>query len=54
MEGPNHYGGRRMNAGTPKSLNNVTSPFSNLVHLLPEDLKFKHGAPNLLLAPGAI
>jgi len=40
--------------GTPKSSKNTTSTFFNTVHLLPKDLSFEHGAPNLLLAPGAI
>ena len=53
--------GRRMTAGdakwlrrAPKSPNNVASTFFNAVHLLPKDLGFEHGAPNLFLAPGAI
>ena len=28
--------------------------YFNAVHLLPKDLRFEHGTPNLLLAPGAI
>jgi len=43
----NHY-------GPPKSTSNVTSTFFSAVHLFPKDLKFEHGAPNLLLASGAI
>ena len=34
-----------------KNLNNVTSTFFNTVHLLSKDLRFKHGAPNILLVP---
>jgi len=40
--------------GAPKSPSSVTSTFFNTAHLLPKDLSFEHGAPNLLLAPGAI
>jgi len=40
--------------GAPKGPNNVTSTFFITVHFLPNDLKFEHGAPNLLLAPGII
>jgi len=36
------------------SPNNVTNTFFNTVHLLPNDLRFKHRVVNLLLAPGAI
>ena len=46
--------GRRITTGTPKSPNNVTSTFFNRVHLLPKDIRFEHGAPDLLLAPGVI
>jgi len=38
----------------PKSPNNVTSTFFNTPHLLPKDIRFEQGTPNLLLAPGAI
>jgi len=38
----------------PKSPNNVTSTFFNAVYLLPKDLRFDNGAPNLLLVLGAI
>jgi len=59
MGAPNHCG------GAPKSPNNVTSgffsvddnvtsTFINPVHLLPKDLSWEHGAPNLFLALGAI
>jgi len=44
---PNHYGERRMTAGTPKSPNNVTDVFFNAVYLLPKDLKFEHGGAKL-------
>jgi len=43
----NHYGGA-------ENLNSITSAFFNAVHLLPKDLRFQHGGPKLLLAPGAI
>jgi len=46
--------GCRMIVGAPKSPNNVTSTFSKTVHLLPKDSGSNMGAPNLLLAPGAI
>jgi len=36
----------------PKNPNNVTSTFFNAINLVPKDLRFKHGAPNLLLRPG--
>jgi len=42
----NHCGGRRKLQ--------CQSAFFNVVHLLPTDVRFKHGAPNLGLAPGAI
>jgi len=42
---PNHYGGA-------KSPNNVTSTFFNTVHLLPEDLRFKHGGAKLASCSG--
>jgi len=48
------FPGRRITMGAPKSPNNVTDTFFSTVHLLPKDLRFEHGAPNLLLAPGAI
>jgi len=44
----------RITMGAPKNPSNVTSTFFNTVHLLPKDLKFEHGASNLLLVPGAI
>ena len=52
----NHGGGGEMTAGMPISPKNVTCrpTFFNTVHLLPNDFRFEHGAPNLLLAPGAI
>jgi len=48
--------GRWNTAGAPKNPNNVTRTFFNTVglHLLPEDIRFENGAPNLHLAPGAI
>jgi len=51
---PNLNGGAKSLWGAPKSPNNVTNRFFNTVYLLPKDLRFEHGAPNLLLAPGAI
>jgi len=51
---PSHYGGAKWLREAPKSSNNVTSTFFNAVNLLAEELSFEHGAPNLLLAPGAI
>jgi len=54
-------GGRGQNSlvteslrGEPKSPNNVTSIFFIRVRLLPKEMRFDHGAPNLLIAPGAI
>ena len=55
---PNHYegaescGGRRMTAGAPKSPNNVTSTFFNIVHLLPKVLRFEHWGAALAFWPG--
>ena len=40
--------------GTPKNPNNVKSTYVNTVNLLPKNIRFEHGAPNLLLGPGAI
>jgi len=37
----------------PKRPNNAASTFSSSVHLLPKDLRFEHGEPNLYLVPGA-
>jgi len=48
------FSGRQITARVPKSPNIVTSTFFNTVHLLPKDLKFEQGAPNLLLVPDAI
>jgi len=42
---PNHF-------GEPKSFNNVASTFFNAVLLLPEELRFKHGALNFVSCPG--
>jgi len=50
----NHCGGRGMTARGTKKSNSVASTFLNAVHSLPKDLRFERGAPNLLLAPGAI
>jgi len=37
------FPGRRIIMGVPKNPNNVTSTFFNTVHLLPKDLRCKHG-----------
>jgi len=37
-----------------KNPNNITSTFFNTVHWLPKEIRCEQGAPNLLLAPGAI
>jgi len=50
-----HFPGRRIHCGgRQKSPSIVTNTFVNTVHLLPEDLRFEHGAANLLLTPGAV
>jgi len=48
--------GRRINAGAPKNLNNVTSrpTFFNTAHLLPKDLRFEYGGAKLAPCPGTI
>jgi len=38
----------------PKNPNRGVNFFFNTVHLLPNNFRFEHGAPNLFLAPGAI
>jgi len=38
----------------PKIPNNAANTFLNTMNLLPKDVRFEHGAPNLLLAPGDI
>ena len=45
--GTESLSGRQITAGTPKSLNNVTSTFLATVHLLPKDPRFKHGGAKL-------
>jgi len=50
----NHYGCTERLLEAPKNPNKVTSTFFNTVHLLPKDLRFEHGVPNLLPAQGAI
>jgi len=40
-----------MTAGAPKSPNNVTSTFSNTVHLLLKDLRLEHGGTKLDFLP---
>jgi len=37
--------------GTPRSPNNVTSPFFNTVYVLPKDLRFEHGGAKLPSCP---
>jgi len=44
---PNHW-------EAPKSPNDDASKFFNILYLLPKDLRFEHGVPNLFLVPGAI
>jgi len=46
--------GRRITVGAPKSPHIITSTFLNTANLLPKDLRFEHGAPNLLFAPNPI
>jgi len=51
---PTHYDqGRRMTAGGVEKSEQCHKYFS-AAHLLPKDVRFEHGAPNLLLAPGSI
>jgi len=38
----------------PKSPQNITNTSFSAVNLRPKEVRFEHGAPNLLLAPGAI
>ena len=47
------FRGRRITTGVPKSPNNVTSTF-NTAHFFRKTSGSDMGAPNLLLAPGAI
>jgi len=44
--------GRRMTARGAESPNNVRSNFFNTVHLLPKDLRFKHGGAKFASCPG--
>ena len=48
MGAPNHCG------GAPKGPKNITGTFFNTVQLLSKYLRFDHGGPNVLFAPGAI
>jgi len=41
------FAGRRITTGVPKSLNDVTSTFFNVVNLLSKDLGFEHGGAKL-------
>jgi len=52
--GGNNSPGAESVRETPKSPKNVTCTFFNTVNLLQKEVRFEHGAPNLLLAPGAI
>jgi len=52
MVAPNHYGGRRITAGTPKSPKNVTSTFFNTINLLSKELRFEHRGAKLASCPG--
>ena len=42
-----------MIAGTPKNPNNVTRTFFNVIHLLPEDLRFVNGERQTCFLPRA-
>jgi len=48
------FPGRRIFVGGAEKSQQCHKYFLNTAHLLPKDLRFKHGAPNFLLAPGAI
>jgi len=37
--------------GAPKIPNNVTSTFFNTVHLLPKNIRFKHGGTKIAFCP---
>jgi len=54
LKASSNYGGAKSLWRAQKSTNNVTSTFFHTEHLLPKDLSFEHGGPNLLLALGAI
>ena len=47
------FHGRRITAGS-KRHSNVISTILKTEHLLPKDLRFEHGAPNVFIAPGSI
>jgi len=49
----NHCGGSKSLRAMPKSPNNVTTTCFNTEHLLPKDLRFKHGGAKLAV-PGTI
>ena len=51
---PIHYGGAESLRRAPKSPQNITNTSFSAVNLRPKEVRFEHGAPNLLLAPGAI
>jgi len=48
------FPGRRITMGAPKNTKNVASTFFVTLNLLPKSSGSNMGAPNLLLAPGAI
>jgi len=54
MGAPNHCGGAEWLRRVPKSPNNLTSTSFIKVPLLRKNLSFNMGAPNLLLASGAV
>jgi len=51
-QAPSHNGGAKSLRVALKSPNNVTNTFFNAVHLLPKDLRFKHGDAKLTPCPG--
>jgi len=53
-QGGQQFSGQRITMGVLKIPNYVTSTYFNTVRLLSKDHSFKYGAPNLLLALGAI
>jgi len=48
---PKHYGGAESLRGALKTPNNVASTFFKAVHLLPKDLRLKHGGAKLASCP---
>jgi len=47
----NHYGGAEWLRGAPESPNKVRNTLFNTAHLLPKDLRFKHGGAKLASCP---